>query len=210
MYIDRRKQINQKGKMDYQYLVECPSCKEKRWQCKTNGAYCKRCAGRNSYTPPQVDRKDKRERGNGYITRQGYHLLFDGTKYVPAHRLAFPGIPDTMVVHHIDGNKLNNRISNLLPMSKQAHRELHGQLEKVSYGLIQNGFIEFDSVSCTYRLSTSAQKWVEQYSVNSGEVLPGGAEDNPEPSPLRGRCNDYPFEEYAQVGGSTERLTSTN
>ena len=210
MYIDRRKQINQKGRIVYQYLVECPSCKEQRWQHKTNGTYCRCCAGRNSYTPPQVARKDKREYGNGYITKQGYHLIFDGAKYVPAHRMAFPDIPDNMVVHHIDGNKLNNHITNLLPLSKQAHRALHGQLERVSYGLIQNGFIEFDPISCTYRLSTSAQKWVEQYSVNSGEVLTGGAEDNPEPSPLRGRCNDYPFEEYAQVGGSAERLISTN
>ena len=208
MYLERRTQINPKGKTVYQYLVECPSCNEQRWQWKTNGTYCKSCAGRVSYTLPQVERKDKRKHGNGYITKQGYHLLFNGQSYVPAHRLAFPDIPDTHVVHHIDGNKLNNKLNNLLPLSKQAHRELHGQLEQVSYGLIQNGFIEFDESSGAYRLSTSAQKWVEQYSVNSGELLPGGAGDNPEPSPLRGRCNDYPFEEYAQVGGSAERLTS--
>jgi len=208
MYLERRTQINPKGKTVYQYLVECPCCNEQRWQWKTNGTYCKRCAGRISYTLPQVERKDKRKHGNGYITKQGYHLLFDGQSYVPAHRLAFPDLPDTHVVHHIDGNKLNNKLTNLLPLSKQAHRELHGQLEQVSYGLIQNGFIEFDQSSGAYRLSTSAQKWVEQYSVNSGELLPDGAGDNPEPSPLRGRCNDYPFEEYAQVGGSAERLTS--
>ena len=110
------------------------------------------------------------------------------------------------MVHHIDGDKLNNQLDNLLPLSKQAHRELHGQLEQVSYLLIQCGFIEFDRSSCMYRLSTSAQKYAEQFSVNSGELLPGGAGDNPEPSPSRGRCNDYPFEEYAQVGGSAERL----
>lgn len=204
MYLGRKQLTNPKGKTVYKYLVECPSCKEQRWQWKTNGTYCKACAGRISYTLPQVERKDKRKHGNGYITKQGYHLVFDGVSYTPVHRLAFPDLPDGYVVHHIDGNKLNNQKPNLLPLSKQAHRELHGQLEKVSYDLIQAGFIEFDAVSSTYRLSTSAQKWVEQYSVNSGKLLPGGAGDNPEPSPKQGRCNDYPFEEYAQVSGSAE------
>lgn len=160
-----------------------------------------------SYTLPTKERKDKRKHGNGYITRQGYHLVFDGKNYIPAHRLAFPDLPNDHVVHHIDGNKLNNEKSNLLSLSKQAHRELHGQLERVSYQLIQAGLIEFDLGTCTYRLSTPMQKCMGQYSVNSGEILPGGAEDNPEPSPKWGRCNDYPVGEYVQVNGSAEHLT---
>lgn len=207
MYLERKKLVNAAGKAVYQYLVECPACHEQRWQWKTKATHCKSCAGRISYTLPNRERLDKRKYGHGYITKQGYHLLFDGEKYVPAHRLAFPDLPADHVVHHIDGDKLNNQLGNLLPLSKQAHRELHGQLEQVSYLLIQCGFIEFDRSSCMYRLSTSAQKCVEQFSVNSGELLPGGAGDNPEPSPNWGRCNDYPFEEYAQVGGSAERLT---
>jgi hypothetical protein len=208
MYLERRTIDNGKGKKVYQYLVACPSCTEQRWQWKANGTYCKSCAGRISYTLPNKERLDKRKHGQGYITRQGYHLVFDGEKYVPAHRLAFPDLPADHVVHHIDGNKLNNKSHNLLSLSKQAHRELHGQLEQVSYDLIQQGFIEFDRKSNTYRLSTLMQKCMGQYSVNSGKLLPGGAEDNPEPSPVqRGRCNDYPFEEYVQVDGSAERLT---
>ena len=207
MYLERRKFTKDSGKTVYQYLVECPVCKDQRWQWKTNGQHCKSCAGRMSYTLPSKERTDKRKHGNGYITKQGYHLLFDGTSYVPAHRIAFPDLPSDQVVHHIDGDKLNNQISNLLPLSKSEHRALHGQLEEVSYKLIQVGFIEFDFSSREYRLSTSAQKWVEQYSVNSGEILPGGAEDNPEPSPKWGRRNDYPIPEYAQVGGSAEYLT---
>lgn len=209
MYIEKRTHTKDNGRVVYQYLVECPSCKEQRWQWKTNGTYCKACAGRVSYTLPNKERKDKRKHGHGYITKQGYHLLFDGEKYVPAHRLAFPDLPSSHVVHHIDGDKLNNEIGNLLPMSKSAHQELHGQLEEISYLLIRAGLIEFDRDSCTYRLSTLIQKCMRQYSVNSGKLLPGGAEDNPEPSlVIQGRCNDYPFEEYAQVGGSAEHPNS--
>ena len=210
MYLERKKLVNAAGKTVYQYLVECPACHEQRWQWKTKASHCKSCAGQISYTLPNRERLDKRKYGHGYITKQGYHLLFDGEKYVPAHRLAFPDLPADQVVHHIDGDKLNNQTSNLIPLSKQAHRELHGQLEQLSYLLIQCGFIEFDRSSNMYRLSTPAQKCVGQFSVKSGELLPGGAGDNPEPSPSRGRCNDYPFEEYAQVGGSAERLISTN
>lgn len=208
MYLDRRTQKNLSGKTVYQYLVECPCCKQRRWQWKTDGTHCKVCAGKNSYTLSDGDRKDKRKYGDGYITKQGYHLVFDGVGYVPAHRLAFPDLPKSHVVHHIDGNKLNNAKSNLLPLTKTAHRALHGQLERISYQLIQAGLIEFDTDISAYRLSTPTQKYVGQYSVNSGKLLPGGAEDNPEPSPKWGRCNDYPVMEYDQVVGSAEHPNS--
>jgi hypothetical protein len=206
MYLEKRKFIKESGKTVYQYLVECPNCNDQRWQWKTTGTYCKSCAGKISYTLPEKERKDKRKHGNGYITKQGYHLLFDGTSYVPAHRIAFPDLPPNYVVHHIDGNKLNNHITNLIPLTKSAHRALHGQLEEVSYMLIQSGLIKFDVDSKKYRLSTSTKKLVDKLSVNSGKILTGGAEDNPEPSPKWGRCNDYPIPEYVQVGGSAEYL----
>lgn len=206
MYLERRASKNSNGRTIYQYLVECPDCETQRWQWKTNGGRCSSCAAIHCYNPPTMDRKDKRKHGQGYITKQGYHLLFDGTSYVPAHRMAFPELPDDVLVHHIDGDKLHNKIDNLIPLTKKAHRELHGQLERLSYFLIQKGFIQFDKKSIAYSLSSSAQKCVELISVNSVELLPGGAEDNTEPSPKWGRCNDYPIEEYAQVGGSAEHL----
>lgn len=208
MYLDRKAEKNSAGRTVYKYLVECPDCKEQRWQWKTNGGRCKSCAGIYCYNPVSVDRKDKRKHGQGYITKQGYHLLFDGISYVPAHRMAFPGLPKTMVVHHIDGNKLNNKESNLVPLTKKAHRELHGQLETLSYTLIQLGLIQFDHTSGTYSLGSSIQKCMELISVNSVDILPGGAEDNTEPSPKWGRCNDYPIEEYSQVAGSAEYLNA--
>ena len=125
----------------YRYLVECPICKQHRWITnynKNSSLRCKVCAGRQSYTPSKVSRHDKRERGQGYITKQGYHLIYDGEKYIPAHRFAFPELPSNIVIHHIDGNKLNNSLENLIPLSKKDHRYAHGSLEKVSYLLIQS------------------------------------------------------------------------
>ncbi|HAU84055.1 MAG TPA: hypothetical protein DCW90_00545, partial [Lachnospiraceae bacterium] len=51
----------------------------------------------------------------------------------------------TEKIHHIDGNKKNNDISNLLKCSStKRHREVHAQLEKVAYQLIKEGYILFD------------------------------------------------------------------
>lgn len=208
MYLESKSNVDPvTGKTKYLYLIECPECKVPRWQSNAKSTKrCKPCAGRITYNPVKVDRKDKRQRGQGYITKQGYHLVFDGKNYIPAHRTAFPDIPVDWVVHHIDGDKLNNVVSNLLPLSKSTHRELHGQLETLSYLLIQCGLIVFNRDTCTYALSSSLQKCSELISVNSGDTLTSGVEGNPEPSLVRGRCNDYPIEEYTQVSGSAEHL----
>ncbi|APC46052.1 HNH endonuclease [Vibrio phage vB_VspP_pVa5] len=189
-YLDSRiKGHNAKGRIIYEYLVECPTCSEQRWiQAPREHNTCVECG--------KKARHDARNYGDGYITKQGYHLVYDGTKYVPAHRIPFPDISADDVVHHIDGNKLHNEKSNLIHMTKADHRKCHGQLEEVSYSLIQAGLIEFDRESCTYSLSSSMEKFIELIPVNSGEPQTDGAVGNPEPSHESGRCNDYPIGEY--------------
>jgi hypothetical protein len=189
----------------YLYKVVCPSCNEGREVTKkssTGFQRCHPCAGKQTYVEPSSERKDKRSYGDGYITKQGYHLIYDGSSYVPAHRLKFKGLDKDIIIHHIDGNKINNDLTNLYPCSKQVHREIHGQLERISYYLVQNGHINFEEGK--YTLSTSMKKFIDENSVNSGKPLSVDAEGNPEPSPLVGRCNDYPEKEYTQVSGSTE------
>lgn len=201
-YLDRKRIENSEaGKHRYEYRVECRVCKAQYW---TKTYYkeqprCKSCAGTQTYVPAKTERKDTRKRGDGYITKQGYHLIFDGTAYVPAHRFAFPELPKDWVVHHVDGDKLNNVVKNLVALSKQAHREAHGSLEKVSYALIQSGLIEYCRETNSYSLSTSMKKFMEANPVNSGESQTDGAVGNPEPSQrIVGRCNDYPVMEYTR------------
>lgn len=192
------------GKYLYEHL--CPNCKTQRWTSKTHSSLCRSCAGKKSYVKATVTRKDTRKGGAGYITRQGYHLVYHDGKYVPAHRLVL-GVEDKdTLVHHIDGNKLNNSKDNLFACSKEGHREIHGQLERLSYFLIQSGFIQFDN-GC-YSFSTSMKEFIAANSVNSGKAFSVDADGNPEPSPKWGRCNDYPGREYTQVGGSAEDPTA--
>ncbi|AUR87199.1 HNH endonuclease [Vibrio phage 1.097.O._10N.286.49.B3] len=179
------------GKPRYKYLVECPECNKERLTTtfpKEGKLNCTKCAKKL--------RKDARGYGDGYITKQGYHLVYTGDKYVPAHRIQFPDIPEDHVVHHVDGDKLNNTKDNLIPMSKSEHRTCHAQLEEVAYSLIQAGLVNFDRNTQTYSLSSSVKKLTELIPVNSGEPQTDGAVGNPEPSRKSGRCNDYPVGEY--------------
>lgn len=57
------------------------------------------------------------------------------------------------IIHHIDGNKLNNNIENLLLLSSsKEHRDIHAKLQKVAYKLIISGQIVFDRTDLTYKL----------------------------------------------------------
>lgn len=54
-------------------------------------------------------------------------------------------------IHHIDGNKNNNKIDNLaICNNDKHHRLLHANLEKVAYVLVRNGVIKFNKISGEY------------------------------------------------------------
>ena len=198
-YLERRRLVSTGGKYRYEYLVVCSSCVKQYWtkSYPSKPARCRKCAGTQSYTPAKESRSNQRKRGEGYITKQGYLLVYDGNGYVPAHRVVLPPKNPSNVIHHIDGDKLNNLLSNLIELTKQAHREAHGSLERVSYQLIQAGLIEYDRETNSYNLGRALQKCIALNPVNSGNTQTGDAVGNPEPSQLiTGRCNDYPKGEY--------------
>ena len=68
--------------------------------------------------------------GNVYINKDGY-LQFTNGKHRGKlyHRVIYEkfvgDIPEDCVVHHIDGNKLNNDILNLEVMSFEEHSRMH-------------------------------------------------------------------------------------
>lgn len=138
MYLERK---FENGK--YTYRVECPSCLEQRWVSNARASRCSSCGGKESHNPAVKERSDKRRKGDGYISKQGYHLVYEDGGYKPAHRLKFPDLSDDMKVHHVNGNKLDNELDNLYPCDLQNHRYAHASLEKLSYFLVQNGYIDF-------------------------------------------------------------------
>jgi hypothetical protein len=60
------------------------------------------------------------------------------------------------MVHHIDGNKLNNHHNNLyVCRDRKEHQQIHSDLEKVAFQLIQKGIIKFDHQVGTYYIKST-------------------------------------------------------
>lgn len=73
-----------------------------------------------------------------YYTKEGYKQIYRPNSpearengYAPAHRVVASKklgrqLLSDEVVHHIDGNKKNNRPKNLQVMTREKHNKLHG------------------------------------------------------------------------------------
>lgn len=93
-------------------------------------------------------------KGGLSIDPQGYRLVYSPGRTRKVHPYSYEHvlIAEEMIgrrltkgehVHHIDGDKLNNAPENLLVVSDQKHKLLHGQLERVAYDLFRRGLIVF-------------------------------------------------------------------
>jgi hypothetical protein len=92
-------------------------------------------------------------RGGSYIDRWGYRMVRAPERgranpYVPEHVLvaekaAGRQLKRSEVVHHIDGDKLNNTPGNLLICTRSHHKKLHAQLEAIAFTLLRSGRVKF-------------------------------------------------------------------
>lgn len=114
----------------------------------------------------------RRIRDFGYTDRvvndRGYAFLkspehpdANSRGYVREHRYVMAwhlgrALDKTEVVHHVDGNRLNNHISNLfLLKSDKEHGDLHNDLLEMSHKLIRAGVIVLDRRTGKHRFNTS-------------------------------------------------------
>ncbi|MCH7795763.1 MAG: HNH endonuclease [Proteobacteria bacterium] len=71
-----------------------------------------------------------------HISKRGYRMLYSPQGSVPEHHAvwrsnnAWVRIPDNWVVHHINQDKLDNRIENLALMPEEYHLKLHAALRE--------------------------------------------------------------------------------
>jgi DNA-directed RNA polymerase subunit RPC12/RpoP len=59
-------------------------------------------------------------------------------------------IPDGYVVHHIDGDKRNNKRENLALLTVQEHNNAHAKSELLIFELVKKGIIKFDTLTKLY------------------------------------------------------------
>lgn len=103
------------------------------------------------------------------ISTKGYIYVSssDRSKYVFKHRRIMEihlgrKLLKSEVVHHIDGNRLNNSLSNLWLTDSIAHRKAHHSLEILSLFLYENGLVGFDPDKGIYFLKDDINNILKQ------------------------------------------------
>lgn len=103
----------------------------------------------------------RNKEGATYVTMhtKGYKYKSNGKKYILEHRknveefLERP-LLDEEIIHHIDGNKVNNNIENLYLTNKVGHAIAHNSLENVAMKLVATGRIIFNREKGIYEIGS--------------------------------------------------------
>lgn len=96
----------------------------------------------------------KKKHGNPYL-HSGY-MYSSSEKWVHrtiAERKIKRNLLKSEVVHHINGNKLDNNENNLYVCDKRKHGLVHHSLEISAFELYERGYIGFDEISGEYFVS---------------------------------------------------------
>jgi len=141
----------------------CRSCSNKRNGLKKRG--------KPSWNSGKRMPEHERKIGSTYVNTHGYVEMYVGPEkslkygrkngYVLVHKKVMQDaigrpLKREEVIHHIDGDKLNNNINNLyLCPSLSHHRDIHNNLEQVAFHLVKMGVIIFDKETATYRIAPS-------------------------------------------------------
>jgi hypothetical protein len=161
----------------------CPICNKEQEIAKYSflrkkTKFCQNCVStgtQKGIKRPQFSRENSgRWFGGEYVSSDGYKMIKMEGEFHPSGRqkykresvLVYEKILGRELktsrgyhgeqIHHIDGNKLNNSIDNLEFCSNiTEHRNLHGQLEEVSYELIRRGVIIYDKTTKKYKINES-------------------------------------------------------
>lgn len=87
------------------------------------------------------------------------------------------------VVHHIDGDKLNNGLENLYLMENGGHTRTHQTLQHIGYQLVRAGLVYFDHETSSYMAGDKLRELLEH--PGEGNQQPSRGSDPAEGSTTR-------------------------
>ena len=146
----------------------CKSQSQPQWRhaeasrAKQKKDLCGPCARSRNHQgiKTRFGRKLKHGKADDYV------MVWDDryNRYVCEHQLTmedatgFQIIGSGQIIHHINGIKYDNELTNLCAVSNnKQHRQVHGQLEKVAFDLVQRGVILFDHSRGQYFINPSVK-----------------------------------------------------
>lgn len=161
------------------YAHECKSCIKKLKHYGREFS-CEKCNSTFSIAHRNVSRRKtfkcqkclanqaienlKKHNRNNYtgkiLNEKGYELtreIING-KYILSHRKVVEEflkrkLTKEEVIHHVDGNKTNNIIENLLITNNSEHGKIHASLERVAFELLNRDIIVFDKIQKIYKMA---------------------------------------------------------
>jgi hypothetical protein len=146
-----------------QFVTICPNCgKQRTRRCapyQQRNTLCRQCAsirGKQTNPPPNRE-KSHSWKGGRRVDQYGYikihapgHPFADSTNYVREHLYVVTEAygedfvrSNGGIVHHINGNKRDNRLENLVVCTVEQNAKDNRELLDIAFMLVQVGVIEF-------------------------------------------------------------------
>lgn len=151
------------GKSKWGKTLQCTSCPSTFYINHRNvsqrvTSLCSQCF--RQYAIARIIEQNKASAEGFTVSQKGYKYVTDFSqkhKYKFEHRKIMEEhvqrpLTKEEVVHHIDGDKSNNNISNLYLTTAKEHAYAHASLERVAFELVKRGMITFDQQTGRYKL----------------------------------------------------------
>lgn len=114
-------------------------------------------------------------KGGSYTNENGYRRIRVGRQYVYEHRYVMEKalgqkLTKSEDVHHVNHNKLDNRIENLIVLSKHDHGCRHDHFRGVNNPLAKLNEKKVEEIRALYEMGATTKTLSERYNTEISNV----------------------------------------